>query len=119
MSINNELSDITNPYLPPIGIIKYYGDNRMLAIAVQLRQVEYRTISKKIIVDNPLENKVMNFTFENQLASFNLDVYEGDERIHLKPVYEGLYDETPGTKYCNYSYLNSNTIRVKFDRDSY
>lgn len=120
MSIPNELSDITNPYLPPIGIIKYYGSKRMLAIAVKLRQVEYRTITKKIIIDNPLENKVMNFTFENQLASFNLDVYESDEdRVHLYPVYEGLYDETPGLKYCNYSYLNSDTIRVKFDRNSY
>ena len=120
MSITNELSDITNPYLPPIGIIKYYGNNRMLAIAVTLRQVEYRSVSKKIIVDNPLENKVMNFTFENQLASFSLDVYESDdEKVHLYPVYEGLYDETPGLKYCNYSYLNSDTIRVKFDRNSY
>lgn len=118
MSIKNELSDITNPYLPPIGIIKYYG-GRMLALTVTLRQVEYRTITRKIIVDNPLENKVMNFTFENQLASFSLDVYEDDERIHLYPVYEGLYDETPGLKYCNYSYLNSDTIRVKFDRSSY
>lgn len=119
-SINNELSDITNPYLPPIGIIKYYGGNRMLAIAVPLRQVEYRTVTKKIITDNPLENKVMNFTFNDQLASFNLDVYESDDDIiHLTPVYEGLYDETPGLKYCNYSYLNTNTIRVKFDRDSY
>lgn len=119
MSIPNEISNITNPYLAPIGIIKYYDNKRMLALNVPLRQVEYRTITKKIIVDNPLENKVMNFTFENQLASFSLDVYEGDEHIHLYPVYEGLYDETPGLKYCNYSYLNSDTIRVKFDRDSY
>ena len=118
-SIKNELSDITNPYLPPIGIIKYYG-GRMLAIAVQLRQVEYRTVVRKIITDNPLENKVMNFTFENQLASFNLDVYETeDDVVHLTPVYEGLYDETPGVLYCNYSYLDSDNIRVKFDRDSY
>lgn len=120
MSITNELSDITNPYLPPIGIFKYYGNNRMLALTVQLRQVEYREVIKKIITDNPLENKVMNFTFDEQLASFNLDVYESDEDIvHLTPVYEGLYDETPGLLYCNYSYLNSDTIRVKFDRDSY
>ena len=119
MSITNELSDITNPYLAPIGIIKYDG-GRMLALTVPLRQVEYRTISKKIIIDNPLENKVMNFTFENQLASFSLDVYEDNgNHVHLYPVYEGLYNETPGVKYCNYSYLNSDTIRIKFDRNSY
>lgn len=119
MSIKNELSDITNPYLAPIGIFKYYG-GRMLALTVVLRQVEYRTVNKKIIIDNPLENKVMNFTFENQLASFSLDVQEENgEHTHLYPVYEGLYNETPGIKYCNYSYLNSDTIRVKFDRNSY
>ena len=119
MSIPNSLSDITNPYLPPVGVIRYYGGN-MLALAVTLRQVEYRKIIKKIIVDNPLENKVMNFDFEDQLAAFDLDVYESDEdKVHLYPVYEGLYDETPGLKYCNYSYLNSNNIRIKFNRDSY
>lgn len=119
MTNPNILSDITNPYLPPVGIIKYYN-GKMLAIAVTLRQVEYRKIIRKIIVDNPLENKVMNFDFEDQLAAFDLDVYESDdERVHLYPVYEGLYDETPGLKYCNYSYLNSNNIRVKFNRDSY
>ena len=53
-SIEYELSDIVNPYLPPIGIIKYYGGNRMLALAVQLRQVEYRTVTKKIITDKAL-----------------------------------------------------------------
>lgn len=120
MSVTNELSDITNPYLPPIGIFKYYGGTRMLMFTVQLRQVEYRTEIRKIITDNPLENKVMNFTFDGQLASFNLDVYESDDEVvHLTPVYEGLYDDTPGLLYCNYSYLNSNTIRVKFDRDNY
>lgn len=120
MAVKNELSDIVNPYLPPIGIFNYYGGTRMLMFTVQLRQVEYRTEIRKIITDNPLENKVMNFTFDDQLASFNLDVYESeDEVVHLTPVYEGLYDETPGLLYCNYSYLNSNTIRVKFDRDNY
>lgn len=120
MSVNNELSDIVNPYLPPIGIFNYEGGTRMLMVNVLLRQVEYRTEIRKIITDNPLENKVMNFTFDGQLASFNLDVYETDEDVvHLTPVYEGLYDETPGLMYCNYSYLNENTIRVKFDRDNY
>lgn len=119
MTIKNELSNIDNPYLPPIGLVNYYN-SRMLLLAVTLRQVEYRTEVRKIITDNPLENKVMNFTFDGQLASFNLDVYETDEDVvHLTPVYEGLYDETPGLKYCNYSYLNDNTIRVKFDRNSY
>lgn len=119
MTIKNELSDIDNPYLPPIGLFNYYNQ-RMLLLTVTLRQVEYRTEIRKIITDNPLENKVMNFEFEGQLASFNLDVYETEEdKVHLTPVYEGLYDETPGLLYCNYSYLNSNTIRIKFDRDSY
>ena len=120
MAIKNELSDITSPYLPPIAKFDYYENQKLLALTVKLRQVEYRTEIKKIITDNPLENKVMNFSFDGQLAAFDVDVYESDEdRVHLFPVYEGLYDETPGLKYCNYSYLNSNTIRIKFDRDSY
>lgn len=118
---NNELSDIVNPYFPSISLVKYYnGTKKMLIVPCTIRQVEYTKIYRKIITDNPLENKTMNFTFENQLASFSVDVYEqGKDKIHLTPVYEGLYDETPGTMYCNYSYLNSDNIRIKFDRDCY
>ena len=60
MSVTNELSDITNPYLAPVAIIKYSG-GRMLALTVKLRQVEYRTITRKIIVDNPQEGEVLTY----------------------------------------------------------
>lgn len=116
----NPLSDITDPYLPPIGRITYGSNQVMLLVSCFIRQVEYVTEHRKILTDNPIENKTMIFEYEDQLAAFNVDVYETgrDETIHLTPVYEGLYDYD-AAKYCNYSYIDSNTIRIKFDRDSY
>ena len=116
----NPLSDITDPYLPPIGRIKYGNNQTMLIVNCFIRQVSYVTEHKKILTDNPIENKTMIFEYEDQLAAFNVDVYETGrkETVHLIPVYEGLYDYD-AAKYCNYSYIDSNTIRIKFDRDSY
>ena len=44
---------------------------------------------------------------------------EGNNTIHLIPVYEGLSVENRTYPYFYYSYLDSKTIRIKFDRYSY
>lgn len=113
----NGTSDITNPYLPPVGKIVITNMN-VIVITARIRQVTYNKIYKKILVDNPLENKVITFSFEDQLAYFNLEVKEGDTTHYLTPVYDGLYDFT-AEAFCNYMYLDSKTIRIVFNRDSY
>jgi len=113
----NQLSDITNPYLPPIGKIKI-TNMTVIAINCSIRQTTYTKISKKILVDNPLENKVLSFSFDNQLAYFNVEVKEGDETHYLEPIYDGLEDYSI-SKFCNYSHLDSNNIRLVFNRKSY
>lgn len=113
----NKLSTITNPYLPPLGRIKI-TNLTLVAINCTIRQVEYNTIFKKILTNNPLENKIINFTFDSQLAYFDLDAVESGVTTHLTPIYDGLYDYSGGS-YCNYSYMNTSTIRLSFNRDSY
>lgn len=113
----NVLSDVNNPYLPPIAKVSVNNMN-VIVLNCQIRQVMYNTVYKKIIVDNPLENKIINFSFENQLAYFNVEVKEGDKIHYLSPVYDGLYDYTV-EEFCNYMYMDSNNIRLKFNRDSY
>ena len=114
----NELSDITNPYLPNIGITRVNNTN-VLMIHTTIRQTDLHEEYKKILVTNPLENKVISFTFEDQLASFWVEVVENGVSHHLKCFYDGLYNTKDNYEYCNYSYIDAHTIRIEFNRDSY
>lgn len=115
----NEVSTITSPYLPTIGISQVSDGNNMVLIPTVIRQTVHNKIYKKIIVSNPLEFKAITFTFSDQLAYFYLEVTEGNTTHYLKCIYDGLYDTTPDEEYCNYQYIDDSTIRVTFNRDSY
>ena len=113
----NETSDIINPYLPAIGLIST-GATNLVMVPATIRQVTHTQIFKTIIINNPLESKTITFSFEDQLAYFNIVVKEGDQTHYLNPVYDGLTDDT-GEEYCNYMYLDASRIRVRFNRNSY
>ena len=120
---NNEISDITNPYLPNVGVTKINNTNLIMVHTI-IRQTTLNSVYNKVLVSNPLESKSLTFTFEDQLAYFYVDVIEdtnenGESSFHhLKCLYDGLYT-TDKSEYCNYTYLDSNTIRIVFNRDSY
>lgn len=113
----NETSDIINPYLPTIGLMST-GATNLVMVPTTIRQVSHTQIFKTIIINNPLESKTITFNFEDQLAYFNLVVQEGDKVHYLKPIYDGLTDDT-GAEYCNYMYLDASRIRIRFNRNSY
>lgn len=113
---NNPLSDVVNPYLdPPNTLILDRGT--VIVFTVNLRQVTHEIINKKFISNNLIENKTFTFEFEDQLASFDIRIAGTD--TYIKPVFQGEATPTDGTLYCNYSYLDTNKIRIKFDKDSY
>lgn len=114
----NPISDITNPYLTP-PIIMAVNGTRYLFTSCLLRQVEKTTIYKKVLSDNTISSKTVNFTFDSQLAGFDVDVTNANGSTHLTPVYEGL--SSSGTRYAYvwYTYLDADNIRIKFDRNSY
>ena len=114
----NKLAQLQNPYLPAMGAINVSGD-RLIALNTTLRQITHTQIYKKIVVDNPLETKVLNFSFEDQLAFFYVDVVEDGETHYLEPVYDGLYDYDDSREFINYMYLDEKNIRLRFNRDSY
>lgn len=118
IDINNPISDITNPYLTSPVKMNVNGTN-IIFTKCTLRQVSKSTIHKKILSDNSIASKTTTFEFEGQLAAFTIDVTEGDNVTHLIPVYEGLTVEDKTYPYFYYTYLDSNTIRIKFDRYSY
>ena len=118
IDIDNPVSDITNPYLASPVKMKVNGNN-ILFTKCTLRQVEKKTIHKKILSDNSITSKTITFEYEGQLAAFTIDVTEGNTTTHLIPVYEGLTVDNKKYPHFYYSYLDSNTIRIKFDRSSY
>lgn len=118
MTRNNPLaSDISTPNIPPIGIFKTNTED-MLGLACYIRQIEQTPVYKKIMTDNIIENKTIEFEYHDQLAAFDIDVKEGDDVYHILPVYDGTI-VTTGEKYCEYQDIDSKTIRLKFNRDSY
>lgn len=119
IDIDNPISEITNPYLTPPVSMKVNGAN-IIFTQCTLHQVVKTKLYKKVLGDNSISAKTFTFEFEGQLASFTIDVKEGNKKsIHLVPVYEGLSTPIGKYPYFYYSYLDSNTIRVKFDRSSY
>ena len=119
----NPLLSLSNPYLPEMGIINAEGQN-LIALQVTLRQMTHTVIHYKLNVDNPLELKTKEFSFENQLAYFYVEVIEEKNNKtsthYLIPVYEGLYTyDLTDKEYINYMYLDEQTIRLKFSRESY
>lgn len=115
----NQVSDINNPYLTPPVRMNLGGMNAIF-VKTTLRQVEKSTTYTKVLSDNDIAAKMITFTFEGQLAAFDLKVTEGNNTpMYLIPVYEGLNKDTKGKPYFWYQFLDSNTIRIKFDKNSY
>lgn len=113
----NPLSDITNPYLAPPVMLDVNND-RFIFINCIIRQIEITKLYSKTISNNILDNKTYDFKFDSQLASFEVIIEEGNQKHYLKPIFEGMPDDNV-KEYCYYNFLDSNTIRIKFDRNSY
>lgn len=126
MTHKNPISDLDNPFLPPVTIFNYEQDN-MIVLSTNLHQVYYKEINEKILDSDLIANKTINFSFEKQMSHFNIIVNEpaaessGEGKtVYLNAVYDGLYNqEIAGQKYCYYQYINSNTIRIRFDPTNY
>lgn len=116
LSYDNTLSDITNPYLQSPIIANIQGDDYLFIIC-DIHQTSLNEITNKVITNNILESKTFDFDFEDQLCTFNIFVTENGITTELLPVYEGLPCEEE--KFCYYTYIDENTIRIKFDRKSY
>lgn len=122
----NEISDIENPFLPPVAVFNYVQDN-MIVLTTNLHQVYYQEIYQKILSSDVIANKTISFSFENQLSHFVITVKEPTDSqssdgktVVLNAVYDGLYNqEIASKKYCYYQYINSNTIRIRFDPTNY
>lgn len=118
MRRENPSSTISNPYIsaPATMIIE---KDRYIFINVIISQVAHNYQYKKTTTSNIIDNKTINFEFEDQLAYFEVHVTEPDDEKYLTPVFEGSGIPEDVILYCWYQYIDTNTIRVRFDRNSY
>ena len=118
----NPISNIDNEYLPPVSIFRDDSNSEnMICLITDLHQVEYQAIEEKITENDIITNKILNFSFQNQLAHFSIKVKEANgKETELVPIYDGLYTrEMQDLNYCYYQYINSNNIRIRFDPAKY
>lgn len=114
----NPISNITNPYLQaPVRMKTIHGT--IIYIQCTLRQYEETKIYKKILSSSAIENKILSFDFNSQLAAFDIDVVDKGNPYHITPLYEGINNSMQQGLYCNYTYIDENTIRIKFNSNSY
>lgn len=106
-----------SPYLPAPILTKYSGDE-YLFFNTTIKQMEVANLSRRLISNNMLDNKAIDFTFQNQLYKFTVKVKKANgEIIHIQPIFEG---EAPlKVNFCNYYFTSADNIRVKFSRLSY
>lgn len=118
MTRENPSSDITSPYLSTPAVVLVDNES-YIYLNVIVSQVQHNDEYVKMVTSNVIDNKTVNFEFEDQLAYFEVHVTESDQDYYLTPVFEGSAVPEGTTYYCWYQYIDTNLIRVRFDRNSY
>lgn len=107
----------SSPYLPAPIFINYSGD-KYIFFETSLKQMELTKVNRRLITNNLLDNKSIDFNFKDQLYKFEVRVKESDGTIvKLEPIFEG--ETVSNLKYCRYYYTTADSIRIKFSRTSY
>lgn len=118
MTTKNQLSDISSVYLDA-PIVQYYNGSKVICFYTLLRQVAHTVIPKNIITNNIIENKTLQFKFDNQLSDFYISAKDGNTTTLITPILEGSGVFNTVKTYCYYSYIDANHIKVRFDSGSY
>ena len=116
MSVENRVSNITEPYLVQPFQMKIGNDDYILFQA-EVRQYTIEETEDKIISESMIENKTYTFEFENQLADFDVFITSNGETTRLTPFFYG--SSVNVDLYCWYEYISDTTVRISFDSTSY
>lgn len=117
ITVSNSLNSTNNRYIVNKTIVA--NGVSYLLLAVSLRQVEVESISEIITKDATIDTATIDFTFNGDLASFEVFYKENDtsEEVQLKKVLRGgLIPQVP---FCYYELLDDNLIRLTFPKNAY
>jgi len=118
MDMVNRISKIDNPYLKqPYTVIM--NNNTYVFLQCILRQVAITKTYNQFVTSSIIDNKTMSFEFEDQLADFEVIVSDSGSTYNVTPIFEGSTVPSSVNYYCWYTYINSSSIRIKFERTSY
>ena len=114
----NTLSDIINPYLPSPYTINIQGDTYIF-IYCDIAQVERSVTQYRVLNNNIIDNKTYILSFEGQLASFSVFITNESGTTQLIPYLENTIIGKDVTNYCWYTFIDEDTIRIKYDSNCY
>ena len=118
MSNPNNISKINNAYLAQ-PLVQNFNNFSYVFFTTTIHQVSIGEVEDTIITRSIIDNKSYTFSFDGQLADFEVYVTDNDVETRLTPLFYGSPVEQGVTKYCWYLYVNDNTVRVSFDSNSY
>ena len=116
----NNISTVTNQYLQQ-PIITNINNQRWITFIATVRQVHIEEITDTMITRSIIDNKSYTFNFSDQLADFEVYVKNGPnaQEKRLTPYFYGSSIGVAEKDYCWYLYINTNTVRVSFDQNSF
>lgn len=118
MTSKNIASSIRDPYLRQPYRMKFQNDSWIFFQAIA-RQVTIETTMDKMITASIIDNKSFTFTFNNQMAAFDVYIEENGKVTRLLPLLYGSSIDPDLDLWCNYLFINDHTIRVGFDQQSF
>ena len=118
MDEKNVLSKLRNAYLNQPYVMNY-NNYRYVFFQCTVQQVSIEVIHDTMVSGSVIDNKSYTFTFDNQLAGFDVYITENGKRIRLFPYIYGDSIDAGTTDYCWYLFVNEDTIRIGFDQKSY
>src|SRR5574344_1298670 len=116
--LKNTLSPITNEYLKQ-PIITTFNNHTWVFLQTTVHQYTIETTEDKMITASVIDNKSFTFTFDNQIAAFEVYITENNTTTRLTPYFYGSAIAQGAVNYCWYLYMNDSTVRIGFDQNSY
>jgi hypothetical protein len=102
---------IGNPFISPPAIVKI-GSENYIYITTTISQVSHAIEHKKLVTSNIIDNKTLNFEFEDQLSYFEVEIDESSDTKYLQPVFEGSnVPDNAYQYYCWYQYIDTNITK--------
>lgn len=118
MAENNAISNIKNAYLLQ-PLTQNFNNFNYIFLSTEVHQVALSHVEDTLLSDSIIENKSFTFTFQDQLADFEVYVTDRGVKTRLTPLFYGSAIEAGIDAYCWYLYINDNTVRISFDPNSY
>lgn len=114
---DNSLNKTTTLYLQN-KVVRMSGE-RVLLIAVQLRQVTFTEQTRQISKNAHIDIVTEDFEYDGNLANFEVFYKEAGSDIEYQLKKVIMNGTTPNEKFCMYMLVDDHTIRIHFPANNY